>query len=184
MMSYRMRSQKPNRRVRRKFEEAKGLSITSLVDVLTILLVFLVKNISMEAQRVTVPDNMNFPSIMQSHDLLERKGTTAIRVYPDRILIGEENLYFGTLQELETDPVKRTEILKYLQSTAQRTMELKDQDGNPLETALLIQADRTILCQHITTLVELGTSSFYQYIYFANLLDQDWLGKTKTAQGG
>jgi len=72
-MSYRMKSQKLNRRVRRKFEEAKGLSITSLVDVLTILLVFLVKNISMEAQRVTVPDNMNFPTIMQSHDLLERK---------------------------------------------------------------------------------------------------------------
>lgn len=39
-------SNKSERRVRKKFEEAKGLSITSLMDVLTIILVFLVKNIS------------------------------------------------------------------------------------------------------------------------------------------
>ena len=35
-------SNKSECRVRKKFEEAKGLSITSLMDVLTIILVFLV----------------------------------------------------------------------------------------------------------------------------------------------
>lgn len=182
-MSY-INARKTNRRVRRKFKDSVGLSITSLVDILTILLVFLIKNVSIEAQRVTVPDNMNYPTIMKQHDLLDKKGTTVIKVYPDRILIGEENLYFGTLKELETDPVKRTEILKYLQNTAQRTMAMKDTKGNPVETALLIQADKSILCQHITTLVELGTSSFYQYIYFANLLQQDWLEQITPVSSG
>lgn len=182
-MSY-INDKQTNRRVRRKFKDSPGLSITSLVDILTILLVFLIKNVSMEAQKVTVPDNMNYPTIMKQHDLLDRKGTTVVKVYPDRILIGEENLYFGTLKELDTDPVKRTEILKYLQDTAKRTMALKDPDGKPVETALLIQADKSILCYYITTLVELGTSSFFQYIYFANILQQDWLERSTTVPSG
>ncbi len=46
-------SDKSERKVRRKFGEAKGLSITSLLDELTIILVFLVKNVSTEAVKIS-----------------------------------------------------------------------------------------------------------------------------------
>jgi hypothetical protein len=185
-MAYSINSKKANRRVRRKFDEISQLSIVSLVDVLTILLVFLIKNVSMEAQKLTVPDNMNFPTIMKQRDLLSNKGTTVIKVFPDMIKIGDEDLYFGKPEDLLNDPGKRTEILKYLQTTAQSILEKRDANGKPmnLETALLIQADRSILCEYITTLVDIGTSSYYQYIYFANLLDKDWLEKSKPSSNG
>ncbi|MDZ4120848.1 MAG: hypothetical protein U1C33_00395, partial [Candidatus Cloacimonadaceae bacterium] len=50
------------RKTRKNFEEAKQLSITSLLDILTIILVFLIKNVSMEAAALSAPDDMRFPT--------------------------------------------------------------------------------------------------------------------------
>jgi biopolymer transport protein ExbD len=184
-MSYIMNSKNLNRKVRRKFANEGGLSIISLVDILTILLVFLLKNVTMEVQKFTMPNNMTFPVTMEKRDLLENKGTTVIQIYPDRILIGEQGIYFGTLQEFAGDPVKRTEILQYLQTTAQQTLANTDETGKPkVPTALLIQADKTIPCWYITEFVSLGTSSFYEYIYFATLLESDWLHRSKSTTSG
>lgn len=184
-MSYLLNSKAPNRRIRRKFDTGKELSIVSLVDILTILLVFLIKNVSLEAQKYTMPNNMEFPVTMEKHDLLGNKGTTVIQVYPDRILIGDEGLYFGTLEEFASDQEKRSDILRYLQVTAQETLSEKDEYGMPLTpAALLIQADKSIPCWYITELVKLGTSSYYEYIYFATLLETDWLEQTKSATSG
>ncbi|HRT59461.1 MAG TPA: biopolymer transporter ExbD [Candidatus Syntrophosphaera sp.] len=173
-----------NRRVRRKFKEGTPLSIISLVDILTILLVFLLKNVSMEVQKLTMPNNMTFPVTMEKRDLLENKGTTVVQIYPDRILLGEQGIYFGSLEEFASDPDKRTEILTYLQSTATEIVKTPDADGNPTTTALLIQADKSIPCWYITEFVSLGTSSFYEYIYFATLLETDWLEKSKSNTSG
>lgn len=164
-------SDKQSRRTRQKFEEVKGLSITSLLDVLTIILVFLIKNVSMEAQKIAVPDNMQFPTTMEADELTDKQGTTIVKMYPDRILIGTENTYFGTLQDLVEDQDKRAKILEYLQFTAQQILEHPEQN----ETCLLVQADESIPCQYITTMVQLGTSAYYQYIYFSTLKDTEWL---------
>ncbi|MDP2173608.1 MAG: biopolymer transporter ExbD [Candidatus Cloacimonadaceae bacterium] len=166
-------SDKETRRVRQKFEEVKGLSITSLLDVLTIILVFLIKNVSMEAQKIAVPDNMQFPTTMQTDVLTEQQSTTIVKMYPDRVLIGTENTYFGTLQDLVEDQGKRSKILEYLQLLAQQIMEHPDKN----EPCLLVQADASIPVQYVTTMVQLGTSSYYKYIYFSTLKDTDWLKK-------
>ncbi|HOZ00410.1 MAG TPA: biopolymer transporter ExbD [Candidatus Syntrophosphaera sp.] len=174
-----------NRKVRRKFQVTTELSITSLVDVLTILLVFLIKNVTMEVQKITMPNNMRFPVAMAKHDLLQNKGTTIIQVYPDKILIGEPALYFGTLEEFTTNSAKRAEIQKYLRLTASQILEVKDEQGKPkTPTALLIQADRSIPCYYITELVRMGTRSYYDYIYFATLLESDWLIMEQRRAGG
>jgi hypothetical protein len=183
-MSKNLNPQNLNRRVRRKFPDGTPLSIISLVDILTILLVFLLKNVSMEVQKQTMPNNMTFPVTMQKRDLLENKGTTVVQIYPDRILLGEQGIYFGSLEEFASDPDKRTEILSYLQSTATEIVKTSDASGNPTPTALLIQADKSIPCWYITEFVSLGTSSFYEYIYFATLLETDWLEKSKSNTSG
>jgi biopolymer transport protein ExbD len=181
MMSIRdINAPQSNRRVRTLLEEAKGLSITSLLDVLTIILVFLIKNVSMEAQKIAVPDNMNFPTTMMTEALSEKAGTTIVKIYPDRILIGTDNLYFGTLDDLENNAEKRENIMKFLQSTALGILESPTNN----ETVLLIQADNSIPCQHITTMVALGTSSYYQYVYFATLQETDWLARLKQSTSG
>lgn len=161
--------------VPQRHKDEWSLSIISLVDILTILLVFLLANVSVEGQKFTQPNRMAFPVSMKKRDLLEKKGTTVVQIYPDRILIGDRGIYFGTLNEFANDPVKRTEILKYLQTTALQILEDKDESGNPrTPPTLLIQADRAIPCWYITEFVSLGTSAYYEYIYFATLLDANW----------
>lgn len=183
-MSYLLNSKQLNRRVRRKFEYSEGLSIISLVDILTILLVFLIKNVSLEGQKYSVPSNMRFPVTMEKRDLLENKGTTVIQIYPNRIMIGEKG-EFGTLDEFESDTTKREQIMQYLQFTAQEITKDKDAEGKPkTPAALLIQADKSIPCWYITEFVKLGTSSYYEYIYFATLLESDWLQKSESATSG
>ena len=184
-MSQNIAAKNLNRRVRRKFPEGSRLSIISLVDILTILLVFLLKNVSMEVQKQSMPNNMTFPVTMEKRDLLENKGTTVVQIYPDRILLGEQGILFGSLEEFASDPEKRTDILAYLQSTAEEILKDKDAEGNSkTPTALLIQADKTIPCWYITEFVSLGTSSYYEYIYFATLLETDWLEKSKSNTSG
>ncbi|MFA6720234.1 MAG: biopolymer transporter ExbD [Candidatus Cloacimonadaceae bacterium] len=184
-MNNRTKAQNLNRRVRRKFPDGTKLSIISLVDILTILLVFLLKNVTMEVQKYSMPNNMTFPVTMQKRDLLENKGTTVVQIYPDRILLGEQGIHFGSLDEFASDPQKRTEILTYLQATANEILKDVDTAGNPkTPTALLIQADKSIPCWYITEFVSLGTSSFYEYIYFATLLETDWLDKSKSITSG
>ncbi len=174
------RLERTHRRVRKKGEELKGLSITSLLDVLTIILVFLIKNVSMEAQRIAVPDNMDFPTTMRTDELADMTGTTVVKIYPDRILIGTDNIYFGTLDDLENSPEKRENILRYLQDTAQRIIE----ESADNQTVLLIQADSSIFCGYITEMVKLGTSAYYQYIYFATLQEADWLTNLAPVSSG
>lgn len=184
-MSYILNSKNLNRKVRRKFAEGNKMSIISLVDILTILLVFLIKNVSLDVQKYSMPNNMTYPVTMQKRDLLENKGTTVIQIYPDQIFLGEQGIRFGSLDEFSSDPTKRNEILTYLQATALETMKDVDEEGKPkTPTALLIQADKSIPCWYITEFVSLGTSSYYEYIYFATLLETDWLEKSKSNTSG
>ena len=174
-----------SRKVRRKYETWQGLSITSLVDILTILLVFLLKNVSMEVQRISIPGNMEFPVTMAQRDLMDNKGTTLIQIFKDRILIGEEDYYdFGTPQEFKAQKAKREAIKRYLTLTAAEILKEKDAEGKPVNTtALLIKADRSIPCEYITALVKYGTDAKYQLIYFAALIDQNWLQQSKQLTG-
>ena len=99
-------------------------------------------------------------------------------------MIGDRGIYFGTLNEFANNPLKRTEILKYLQTTALKILEDKDESGNPrTPPTLLIQADRSIPCWYITEFVSLGTSAYYEYIYFATLLDTNWLQHSALSAG-
>ena len=158
------------RRTRRKFDDAAGLSITSLLDVLTIILVFLIKNVSMEAQKVSIPDNMYFPTTITNEKLIENAGTMVVKMYPNQILVGTESIPFGTLEDILTDEAKRQHIFDYLQLEANKIWE-RETDNKP---CLLIQADEQIPCQYVSEMVKIGTQSSYQYIYFSTLNDPEW----------
>lgn len=60
--------------------KAKELSITSLIDIMTILLVFLIKNVSIELQLIEIPESMTLAkSIHDAQELLEN--------YADQLVI-------------------------------------------------------------------------------------------------
>lgn len=158
------------RRVRRKFEDAAGLSITSLLDVLTIILVFLIKNVSMEAQKVTIPANMKFPSTITNEKLIEQGATMVVKMYPDQIYLGTESIPFGSLSEILSNESKREAIYGYLSMEAQKIF---DRESNN-EPCLLIQADEQIPCQYVSEMVKIGTQASFQYVYFSTLSDPTW----------
>jgi len=169
-------SDKENRRVRIVKEAAKPISITSLLDALTIILVFLIKNVSMDAQRLTVPENMQFPTTMITEQLTEQMDPTVVKVYPDRILIGKDNDFFGTPEQLLMDETKRAAIYEYMKIQSQSIEEHPTKNV----ACLLVQADESIESRVITAIVEVGTQSYYKFIYFSTLQDTQWLDSARS----
>ena len=162
--------EKRNRKVRRKAVEDKGLSITSLLDVLTIILVFLIKNVSMESVKVYELQDMKYPSTMTVGKLMDKTEVTPVKMYLDKILLGTESLYFGTPTDLKSSEEKRALIERFL------TKEFNTINDDPnMEPCLVIQADINLPCDYITEMVRLGTAIGYPNIYFATVEEQDWL---------
>ena len=168
-----MHKKKTSRAVRRKFEDIGGLSITSLLVILTIMLVFLIKNVSVDAQRVTVPENMVFPPTITNDELLDNGVTIVVKMYQDRILLGANNLNAGSLTDLVNNVPKRQMIFNYMKEEAIRIIDL-DKDKTKFKPCLLIQADKEIPVQYVTELIKLSAGAYYENIYFSTL-EEDWL---------
>jgi len=157
------------RKARKPINKIKSLNITSLVDILTILLVFLIKNVSIDAQRVTVPENMNLPTTITTEEL-ERSGMSVIlKVFPDQILVGTENIYVGTPEDFMTQQEVRSQLLSFMKEQSDRIV-----DQSPhLTPLLLVQADSNILCRYITDIVALGATAGFSSIYFSTIKGED-----------
>lgn len=157
------------RKERGKLDKVKSLNITSLVDILTILLVFLIKNVSIDAARLTVPDNMMLPTSIATEEL-ERSGQSVIlKVFPEEILVGTDNIYVGTPEEFMMDQEVRSQLLNFMREQSS-LITAQNPDINPI---LLIQADTSILCRYITDIVALGATADFTSIYFSTIRGDD-----------
>lgn len=165
-------SNKSARRVRRKFEDSRGLSITSLLDELTIILVFLVKNINTQVVKISSDPSIHYPTTITNDKLLEKGETTPIKIFPDRVVVGSEALEYGSPADLLVNPDKRQNLITYLSAEVSDILKQKG-----AEACLLIQADYSIPCDYITEIIRAATAAGYSYIYFATLEDTDWLKK-------
>ncbi len=163
------------RKVRRKFADAAALSITSLLDILTILLVFLIKNISMESQKISAPQNMLLPTTITNQELIDNGLTVLVKVFPDKVLIGTDNINAGTLTQLVSDATSREIIFNYMKNEANQISLLNSRKGTNYQPCMLIQADKSIPCQYITQLVKIGAGATFANIYFSTLQDENWL---------
>ncbi|MDD2227988.1 MAG: biopolymer transporter ExbD [Candidatus Cloacimonetes bacterium] len=171
-------SNRKTRRVRRKVDEVKGLSITSLLDVLTIILVFLIKNVSTESVKISTEKDINYPSTITNDLLMDKAEATPVKIFTDRIILGNESLNFGSPQDLLLSTDKRKAIQQYLQAEAGAIYANNPED---VEACLIVQADSAIQCEYISEIVKIGTSVGYTRIYFATLEDPDWLKNVSVA---
>jgi len=157
------------RKSRDKIDKVKNLNITSLVDILTILLVFLIKNISVDTLRLTVPENMDLPSTVYTEDLESSGQAVVIKLYTDQILVGAENIRVGSLDSFLNDAKVRREMLSFMN---EQTHLITSQEGD-LKPLLLIQADTRIQCRYITDVVALGATAGFTSIYFSSVKGED-----------
>ena len=152
------------RKERKRIEKVKKLNVTSLIDILTILLVFLIKNVSMEAQKTTPPEGMNLVEGYKDDKMNEKGNVIVIKVFPDQILFGVDNVLVGSPEDFATDQETRSLLLNLLKAQA---AEIKANDNE--EPILLIQADRDIECLYITEFVKLSAASTFNNIYFSTM---------------
>jgi len=146
---------------RARGNKTKDLNITSLIDILTILLVFMIKNISMDSTQKNAPEGMLLPTVITTNDLIESGKAVYIKIYPDKILYGTESMEVGSVQDFLTKPEIRNSLLKLLQ------MEAKSITTVGSKPCLLIQADKELPCRYITEFIKFSAQASFANIYFS-----------------
>ncbi len=163
-ISYKVNRKGSKRQQRTKRRKAKSLNITSLIDILTILLVFLIKNVSMEVQKASVPAGMKLPnSFVDNHALLKNGDVILIKMFPNRILYGYDNILVGTPQDLFDNKSTKNTLLALMQNEAKT---IKSKDKIP---AVLLQADKTLDCKYITQFMILSAGANFSNIFFSTI---------------
>jgi len=158
---------KPNRGMggkfvaRKKGSAAKSLNITSLLDILTILLIFMIKNIAMDATQKTPPRNMQLPTTITKNKLIDSGQAVFVKIYTDKVLYGTDNIEVGTLQDFMGKPEIRQTLLNYLRLEATQIKQ-----GNKIP-CLLIQADKMLECRYITEFIKFSANASFANIYFS-----------------
>lgn len=147
----------------RKSNKTKDLNITSLIDILTILLVFMIKNVSMDASEKNVPQGMLLPTTITKNALVESGQTIIIKIYPDHILYGKENIPAGSMQEFISNKQVRTTLLRFMKLEADKIMQ------NKSTPCLLIQADKDLDCKYITEFIKFSAQAAFANIYFSTI---------------
>ncbi len=147
----------------KKRKEVNQLSITSLLDVMTILLIFMIKNVSMDAAQRNAPNGMLLPSTISNDELIKKGNVIYVRMYTDKILYGTDNIEVGTLQEFSEDKRVKETLLRKLEN------EVKFIKANDQKPVLLIQADKKLKCKYVIEFIEFSTAAKFADIYFSTI---------------
>lgn len=134
------------------------------------------KNVSMEAVKISELPDMKYPTTMTKDDLMDNPMVTPVKLYTDRVLLGIDNLYLGEPQDLIENVEKRGMMQEFFQNEWSAVPEDKWDDA-----CLIVQADSNLPCGFITEIVRVGTNTGYQNIYFATIEEADWLKSYSSA---
>lgn len=170
-------AKKKVRVTRNKFEELAELNMASLIDILTVILIFLVKNAQI-GSAINIPQNMAVPTTITNEQLLKNSSTIIVKLFTDKVLYGSENLYVGTIKDLEENIKTREVIYEYMKKESQIITKMAQAKNTVVTPCLLIQADKRLPCQYITTMVKIGAGASFANIYFSTIQDESWLKKS------
>jgi len=152
---------------RKRGNKTKDLNITSLIDILTILLVFMIKNISMDSTQKNSPEGMLLPTTVTINELVDSGKAVYLKIYPDKILYGTESMEVGSMQDFLNRSEIRNSLLKLLQ------MEAKAITNSNSKPCLLIQADKEVPCKYITEFIKFSAQASFANIYFSTIHTDD-----------
>ncbi|MBN1337530.1 MAG: biopolymer transporter ExbD [Deltaproteobacteria bacterium] len=155
---------RPKRRGKFKLpgEEVTGLNLTAMMDMMTILLVFLVKSYSTDPERVQVSDTLHPPSSTSSDEVLPAVNIT---VTSEAIMV--EEIPVATLDTLSANQQESAFIPALSDALTRRVEELKELErlgGAPFDGAVLVVAHKDTPYDLLTTvLYTAGQAQFSQY---------------------
>ena len=154
------------KRRRRKFkmpgEDVTGLNLTAMMDMMTILLVFLVKSFSADPERIQVTDTLHPPSSTSKDEIIPAVNVT---VTSDAIMV--EDVPVVRLSELSSSQQESAFIPALSDALSRRVDELKEMErlgGTPFDGAVLVVAHKDTSYDLLTTvLYTAGQAHFSQY---------------------
>jgi biopolymer transport protein ExbD len=167
----RLEGKKAIRSFARKLEEPeviKDLNITPMMDMMTIILVFLLKSFTSSASTITFDSNLQVP---KSTTQLKQKLAIAVTITKKVILV--EGDAIAPVNQGKVDPtVKRdgengyyiTPLVEILEKHAKREKKVADLTGQKFEAQLMIVADQTTPYRLLTEIIySCGQAGYANY---------------------
>jgi biopolymer transport protein ExbD len=159
---------KAHGRVKKRKEEG-ALIITSLIDVFTILVVFLLKNFSAEGNLVSNAENLTLPYSSSSKDVKEVNLQIAITedmiLVDDKPVVPSEDMKRITNENPDPTIPKLTEVLDAKHAMEEEMVRLGA--SNKFEGKVVIQIDKNIPFDYLFKVINTAAKSGYSNIKLA-----------------
>jgi len=143
-------------------DEITGLNLTAMMDMMTILLVFLVKSYAVDPERINVNEKLRPPV---STSTMEMKPAATVTVTADGIMV--EDKLVVTLKELnvkDTDAAFLPKLQDALISRAELAKNIEARGGAKFDGAMLLVAHEDTPYNILTTvLYTAGQAQFSQF---------------------
>jgi biopolymer transport protein ExbD len=129
----------PSRAKKHLEGESGGLNMNAMMDMMTIILLFLLKSFSTEGSLVTPSEQLALP---QSHQGEKPKKELNVSVAKDVILVNDKVVF--RLENLTEDMIIIPALYEKLDEYAQQERDLEIEVGKEFNHEVIIQGDKTI----------------------------------------
>ncbi len=129
----------PSRAKKHPTDEKGQLNMNSMMDMMTIILLFLLKSFSTEGALVTPSEQLKLPNSFLGE---KPKKELNVSVTKEEILINNNRLML--LQDVDDDNVLIQPLFNALADVAQREKQLEVQHGKEFSHTVIIQGDQGI----------------------------------------
>lgn len=160
------------KRIRRSGEAEANINITSLMDVLTVLLFFLLKTMSQTASEINTPKDIRLPA-GKSEDVASSAVTVNVSEKELRVndklitKLSNKNFYFA---DFDLDKRTITPLRKVLETEIEKRNSIYQGVGDISflpEAKVLIQADKSLnfsVIKHVLHTVAIAGYTSYQFV--------------------
>jgi biopolymer transport protein ExbD len=155
------RGKKRRRKLKMPGEDIGGLNLTAMMDMMTILLVFLVKSYTTDAEKFTLSEKLRPP---QSTAVEEVKPAVTVTVTTEAIFVDDtQALLISDLQNLG-DKALIPDLEEALNQRIDKLKEMEKLTGVPFDGSLLLVAHQTTPYNLLTAvLYTAGQAHFSDY---------------------
>ncbi len=129
----------PSKSKKNLSKEEGGLNMTSMMDMMTIILLFLLKSFSTEGALVTSSKELRLPSSMQGE---KPKKEVNVSVAKNFIMVND--VIIAQLKDLQKDQMLISPLMQKLSEYAQQERQLEMEVGKEFTHEIIIQGDEKI----------------------------------------
>lgn len=133
----------PSKRMRRKKRPSQKLNITSMMDMFTIILVFLLKSYSAEGQLVTPAAGLEIP--VSKTDISAKRPPVEIKVSQDEIAVGDK-----VVAQVKEEINRKEMVIQPLVEILKKEKEAAMKTAEDFKGELMIQGDKNMSYKLLT----------------------------------